>query len=188
MKFYPSRLSGAFVIELETRSDDRGFFARTMCLDELAQQGVRLDFVQQNMSHSDKRGTLRGLHFQRPPAAETKLIRCTTGAVLDVIVDLRRGSPTFLSHEMFELTASNGRQVLVPEGFAHAFLTLEDHSEVSYLVSARYTPAAESGLRYDDPLLAIDWPIPVTEVSPKDRDWPLLDDQSDFGFRNAGNA
>src|SRR5690606_4136513 len=119
-------------------------------------------FVQQNMSRSTHRGTLRGLHFQRGDAAEIKLIRCTAGAVLDIIVDLRPGSATYLQHESFELTADNEHQVLVPRGFAHAFLTLEDDTAVSYLVSHAYSPSAESGLRYDDPALNIVLPIPVS--------------------------
>lgn len=182
MKFHASRLPGAFAIELDLRGDQRGFFARTMCLDELHQNGVDVRFVQQNMSYSANKGTLRGLHYQRPPAAETKLVRCTAGAVADVIVDLRRNSPTFLQHEIFELTADNHRQVLVPEGFAHAFLTLADHTEVSYLVSAAYTPGAEGGLRYDDPRLGIKWPVPVKSLSEKDAAWPLIDNDTHFGF------
>lgn len=186
MKFHASRLPGAFAIELEPRADQRGFFARTMCLDELHQHGVDVSFVQQNMSYSASKGTLRGLHYQKPPAGETKLIRCTAGAVIDVIVDLRSNSPTFLQHEMFELTAENHRQVLVPEGFAHAFLTLADNTEVSYLVSAAYTPGAEGGLRYDDPRLAIRWPAPVTSLSEKDAAWPLVEEGTDFGYDGVG--
>lgn len=175
MKFTKSCLSGAFLIDLDRRQDDRGYFARTMCLNELSQHGIEVSFVQQNMSKSYSKGTLRGFHYQRPPAAETKLIRCTAGAIFDVIVDLRPGSPTYLKHEGFELTAENERQVLVPEGFAHAFLTLVDATSVSYLVSSFYVPEAENGLRYDDPRLGVDWPILVTNVSPKDMAWPLVD-------------
>jgi dTDP-4-dehydrorhamnose 3,5-epimerase len=180
VKFTKSCLPGAFLIDLDRREDDRGYFARTMCLKELSDNGIDVSFVQQNMSRSETKGTLRGFHYQRQPAAETKLIRCTAGAIFDVIVDLRPGSPTYLKHEGFELTAENERQVLVPEGCAHAFLTLVDATSVSYLVSSFYVPGAEDGLRYDDPRLGVPWPIPVTGVSPKDLSWPLLEARADL--------
>jgi dTDP-4-dehydrorhamnose 3,5-epimerase len=180
VKFTKSCLSGAFLIDLDRRQDDRGYFARTMCLNEFLKHGIDVCFVQQNMSRSDSKGTLRGFHYQRKPAAETKLIRCTAGAIFDVIVDLRPSSPTYLKHEGFELTAENERQVLVPEGFAHAFLTLVDATSVSYLVSNFYAPGAEDGLRYDDPRLGVHWPIAVTGVSPKDMAWPLLEARADL--------
>lgn len=120
------------------------------------------------------RGTVRGLHFQRPPHAEAKLVRCVAGAIFDVIVDLRDGSPTRLAWEGFELSAGNGRMVLVPEGFAHGFQTLTDDAEVTYHVTHPYTPEAEGGLRYDDPALGIAWPLPVSMISEKDRAWPLV--------------
>ena len=145
-----------------------------MCRDEFARYGLVTDYVQQNMSVSATAGTIRGMHFQRPPYTEAKLVRCVRGAILDVIVDLRADSSTYLKHEGFELTAENHRQLYVPPGFAHAFQTLVDDIEVSYLVSAPYTPEAEGGVRYNDPMLGIKWPLPVTVISEKDANWPLL--------------
>lgn len=175
MILHDTTLRDAKLIEIEPRGDERGSFARTMCLDEFAAAGVETRFVQQNMSVSARAGTLRGLHYQRLPHAEAKLVRCVRGAILDVIVDLRSGSPTCLRHEAFELTAENRRELFIPAGFAHGFQTLVDDIEVNYLVSAPYTPTAEGGVRYDDPLLAIEWPLPVTVITDKDANWPLLD-------------
>lgn len=177
MKFHATTLQDAWLIDLEPRGDDRGMFARTMCAEEFAAHGMRTLFVQQNMSVSAQRGTIRGMHMQAPPHGEAKLIRCVRGAILDVIIDLRRGSPSFLRHEGFELTAANRRELYVPEGFAHGFQTLEDDVEVSYLVSAAYAPAAEMGVRHDDPRIGIAWPLPLTAISDKDAAWPLLDDE-----------
>lgn len=185
MKFQSTTLADAWLIDLEPRGDARGMFARTMCAGEFAAHGLRTQFVQQNMSISAERGTLRGMHFQRPPHAEAKLIRCIRGAILDVIVDLRRDSPTFLRHEAFELTADNRRQLYVPEGFAHGFQTLSDDVEVTYLVSAAYAPASESGVRWDDPRLGIAWPLPVSTISDKDATWPLIDFDGDPRFQTA---
>jgi dTDP-4-dehydrorhamnose 3,5-epimerase len=167
-------LQDAWLIEIEPRGDERGSFARTMCAEEFAAHGMASNFVQQNMSTSATAGTLRGLHFQRSPHAEAKLVRCTRGAIVDVNVDLRAGSPSYLRHEAFELSATNRRQLYVPPGFAHSFQTLVDDCEVSYLVSAAYAPRAEGGLRYDDPMLGIAWPLPVTAISAKDAAWPYL--------------
>lgn len=169
-------LEGPALIETVRREDERGWFARVMCEDVLREHGLPHRFVQANHSMSRRRGTIRGLHFQRPPHAEAKLVRCVAGAILDVIVDIRAGSPTRLRWEAFELSAANGRMLLVPEGFAHGFQTLTDDAEVTYHVTHRYTPEAEGGLRYDDPALGITWPLPVTEISAKDRAWPLLAD------------
>lgn len=174
MIFHPTTLKDAWLIELEPRGDARGFFARSMCREEFDRHGLSNTFVQQNTSFSKNRGTLRGLHFQKPPHGEAKLVRCLRGAIADVIVDIREDSPTYLQHQLFELTDANRHQLYVPPGFAHAFQTLTDDVEVSYLVSAPYTPQAESGLRYDDPALGIAWPLPVTTVSEKDAAWPLL--------------
>lgn len=174
MIFHKTSLQDAWLIDLERRGDARGFFARTMCKDEFAKHGLVTDYVQQNTSFSAEKGTLRGLHFQRGSAAEAKLVRCISGAILDIIVDLRGDSPTYLHHEAFELTQDNRRQLYVPPGFAHAFQTLTPDVEVSYLVSSPYTPAAEGGLRYNDPLLGIRWPLEVTSISDKDAAWPLL--------------
>lgn len=176
MIFRPTTLADALLVEPEIRSDERGSFARTMCRDEFSAQGIDADFVQQNTSVSAQAGTIRGMHFQLPPHTEGKFVRCIRGAVLDVIVDLRRGSPSFLQHEGFELSASNHRMLWVPPGFAHSFQTLSDETEVTYLVTAAYAPDAERGLRFDDPRLGIDWPLPVSTISPKDAAWPLLDD------------
>lgn len=174
MIFHKTTLQDACLIEPEKRGDERGFFARTFCTDEFAAHGLITTYVQQNTSFSRHKGTLRGLHFQRGAAAEAKLIRCLRGAILDVIVDLRGASPTYLKSEAFELSADNRRHLYVPPGFAHSFQTLTDDVEVSYLVSSPYTPAAEGGLRYNDPLLALNWPLPVSVISDKDAQWPYL--------------
>ncbi len=172
MKFHPTTLKDAMLIELERRGDDRGFFARTFCVDEFAAHGLPTEFVQQNTSYSAKKGTLRGMHFQRIPYAEDKLIRCLRGAIVDIIIDLRPDSPTFRQWEAFELNDANKLQLLVPKGFAHGFQTLSDDVEVTYLVSARYTPAAEGGVRWNDPAFGVVWPMPPTEISGKDQSWP----------------
>lgn len=169
-----TRLEGPALIETQRREDERGWFARVMCRKTLRAHDLPGDFVQANHSMSRLRGTVRGLHFQRPPHAEAKLVRCVAGAIFDVIVDLRDGSPTRLAWEGFELSAGNGRMVLVPEGFAHGFQTLTDDAEVTYHVTHPYTPEAEGGLRYDDPALGIAWPLPVSMISEKDRAWPLV--------------
>lgn len=174
MIFHETTLKDAWLIDLQLRGDSRGFFARTMCEEEFGKHGLLTHYVQQNASYSADKGTLRGMHFQRGAAAEAKVIRCTRGAILDVIVDLRGDSPTYLKHEAFELTDENRREVYAPPGFAHAYQTLADHTEVSYLVSSPYTPSAEGGVRYDDPLLGIKWPLSVSSISEKDLAWPLL--------------
>lgn len=176
MIFHKTELKDAWLIELELRGDDRGFFARTMCKDEFAARGMQTDYVQQNMSVSAFKGTLRGLHYQLRPYAEAKLIRCLRGAIVDVIVDIREDSPTYLKHQMFELTDENRHQLYVPPGFAHSFQTLTDDVEVSYLVSSPYAPESERGLRYNDDQLGIQWPETVTTISDKDAAWPLIRD------------
>jgi len=170
--FTETKLAGAFIIDLEQRADERGFFARSFCAREFAAHGLNPQVVNTNVSHSARRGTLRGMHFQRPPHAEAKLVRCTRGAIYDVIIDLRAGSPTLGQWLGVELTAANYRQLYVPEGFAHGFQTLEDEADVVYQVSEFYTPGAEGGLRYDDPAFGIRWPLPVSVISPKDAAWP----------------
>jgi dTDP-4-dehydrorhamnose 3,5-epimerase len=169
-------LQGAFVADLKRIEDSRGYFGRAFCERELADVGVDFKPVQANMSGSAKRGTVRGLHYQMAPHEEAKFIRCVRGAVFDVVVDLRRDSPTRGQWFGAELSAANQRAMLVPRGFAHAYQTLEDDSEVIYLVSAFYAPGAEKGLRWNDPGIGIDWPIKdgVT-VSDKDVAWPDLD-------------
>ena len=175
MQFVPTQLDGAFVIDLDMREDSRGYFARTFCQREFEEHGLNPFVAQCNMSFSRKQGTLRGMHYQTDDAAEAKLIRCVRGAIHDVIVDLRPNSPTYLQHVGVELNADNHRALYVPEGFAHGFLTLTDDVEVFYQVSAFYAPGKEQGLRYDDPAIAIQWPLPVTEISDKDAAWPLLE-------------
>ena len=174
MIFTETMLAGAFILDVEERRDSRGLFARSYCRDEFEAHGLDPELVQGNLSYNSRRGTLRGLHFQFPPAAETKIVRCTRGALVDVIVDLRPESPTYLRHVAVELTADNRRSLYVPRRFAHGFQSLEDGTEVTYLSGTRYTPALESGLRHDDPTLAIAWPLPPIELSEKDRAWRLL--------------
>lgn len=168
-------LADARLIDIEPRGDERGMFARTFCSEEFAAAGLETVFVQQNTSVSRHRGTVRGMHYQRPPHAEAKLVRCVRGAICDVIVDMRRGSPTFLRHQAFELTAENRRQLFIPKGFAHGFQTLADDTEVNYLMSTAYAPGTEGGVRHDDPLLDIRWPLPVGVIADKDSGWPLID-------------
>lgn len=175
MIFTETPLSGAFVLDLERREDDRGFFARTFCAREFEAHGLDSAVVQCNASFNHARGTMRGLHYQLPPAGETKLVRCTRGAIRDVIVDLRPESPTYLRHFAVDLTEENRRSLYVPAMFAHGYLTLADDTEVAYQVGEYYTPGAERGLRHDDPALGIEWPIPVAVISEKDAAWPLLD-------------
>jgi dTDP-4-dehydrorhamnose 3,5-epimerase len=174
--FTETNLSGAFVIDLERREDERGFFARTFCQNEFEEHGLKPLIAQANLAFNRTKGTLRGMHFQYPPAAETKLVRCTRGAILDIIVDLRPESPTYLEHVAVELSADNYRALYVPERFAHGYQVLEDVTETTYQVGEFYTPGAEDGLRYDDPRLGLSWPLPVTEISDKDRAWGLLAD------------
>jgi dTDP-4-dehydrorhamnose 3,5-epimerase len=172
MKFHTTTLNDAVLIDLERRGDDRGFFARTFCVDEFAANGLPTEFVQQNTSYSANKGTLRGMHFQTAPHGEDKLIRCLRGAIVDIIIDLRPDSPTYKKWEAFELDDVNKRQLLVPRGFGHGFQTVSDHVEVTYLVTAKYTPSAEGGVRWNDPAFGITWPLEPTDVSDKDRNWP----------------
>jgi dTDP-4-dehydrorhamnose 3,5-epimerase len=159
---------------LEPREDNRGFFARVWADDEFAAHGLVSRVVQMNLSYNRVAGTLRGMHFQHAPYAETKLVRCIRGAIYDVIIDLRPDSPTYKRWIGVKLTAANRLALYVPEGFAHGFQTLEDDTEVFYQVSQYYTPSAEGGVRYDDPAFGIEWPLPVTEISEKDKRWPLF--------------
>jgi dTDP-4-dehydrorhamnose 3,5-epimerase len=172
MRFEETKLCGAWLIEDEPARDDRGFFARTFCARQYAERGLTTRFVQNSTSHSNTRGTLRGMHFQRAPHGEVKVVSCLRGALWDAIIDLRPGSPTYQQWQGFELTAANRRQLYVPEGFAHGFQTLCDDTEAGYLISAFYVPQAADGVRYDDPAFGIDWPLPVSVISEKDRSWP----------------
>lgn len=181
MIFEETKLKGAFIIDLKRLEDDRGFFARAFCQNEFSEHGLKRLIAQANIAFSKIKGTLRGMHFQFPPAAETKLVRCTRGAVWDIIVDLRPESPTYLDHIAVELTADNHRAIYVPERFAHGYQVLEENSETSYQVGEFYTPSSEGGLMYNDPRLGLTWPLRVTEVSVKDSKWKLLDQcQSDL--------
>ncbi len=176
MKLHPTPLAGLWQIETEPRGDVRGRLTRLHCDEELAPIRPGLRFVQTNLSRTAQRGTVRGLHFQRAPALEAKLIRCLRGRVFDVAVDLRAGSPTFGRWFGLELSDSNEHQIFIPEGFAHGFQTLCDDVELLYQHTAPYTPACEGGLRHDDARLAITWPLPVSLVSERDRAHPALDD------------
>src|SRR5688572_16883881 len=175
MIFTETKLQGAFIVDLEPRSDARGFFARSFCQREFEAHGLKPVIAQGNISFNYRKGTVRGLHFQRPPHAETKFVRCSRGAILDVIVDLRPESATYLQHVAVELNADNRRGLYVPERFAHGYQVLENGTETTYQVGACYTPSAEGGLRFSDPRLAIEWPLVATEMSDRDRRWRLLD-------------
>ena len=174
MIFNQAKLADAYSIELEKHSDVRGFFSRTYCRDEFAKHGLESQFVQMNTNCSARKGTVRGLHWQESPHSEAKLIRCLSGEVFDVIADMRPTSPTYMMWQGFHLTRDNRRQVYVPGGCAHAFLSLTDDAEIAYLVSSAFAPGFERGARYDDPALAIAWPIAVDIVSDKDLAWPDL--------------
>jgi len=172
MIFTETKLKGAFIINLERRGDERGSFARVFCRNEFESHGLNPSVAQANISHSRNRGTLRGIHFQRAPHREAKLVRCTCGSLFDVIIDLRPESPTYTEWVGVELTAENDRMLYVPEGFGHGFQTLVDHTDVTYLVSEFYVPQSEGGVKYDDPAFGIEWPGEVTILSDKDRNWP----------------
>ena len=171
-----TELPGAFVIDLEKIEDERGFFARAWCQRELREHGLESRIAQCNMSFNKRKGTLRGMHFQRPPHEEVKLIRCIRGALYDVIIDLRPQSAAYKRWIGAELTAENRRMLYVPRGFAHGFQTLEEDTETFYMVSEFYTPGAESGVRWDDPSFGIDWPLPPSEISDKDQQWTDFSD------------
>ena len=174
MKFEPLRLAGAHLVVPEPRVDERGTFARLFCEREFATAGLHSHYVQSNLSTNVRAGTLRGMHFQRSPHEEVKVVRCARGAVYDVIVDLRPHSPTYLQWYGAELSESNGIMMYVPTGFAHGYLTLTAGATVQYMVSAFYEPLSEGGCRYNDPALGIRWPGAITSISPKDSSWPLL--------------
>jgi dTDP-4-dehydrorhamnose 3,5-epimerase len=175
MKFTPLPLVGAHVISLAPKADDRGHFVRTFCVSAFAEAGLESRFVQTNRSFSARRGTLRGFHYQLPPSAEVKLVECTRGAIRDVVVDLRPDSPSFRQSFGIDLSAGCNSMLYVPRGVAHGFMTLTDDVEVQYMVSTGHDPAAERGLRHDDPALAVDWPLDVACISDKDRSWPGFD-------------
>lgn len=174
MQFVPTKLEGVWVIEPQPHKDSRGLFARTYCAREFGEQGLADTFVQCNTSWNAGKGTVRGLHYQLPPSSEVKLVRCTAGALWDVIVDLRPNSPTYFQHAGIELTATNRLALYIPEMFAHGFQTLEEGTEVFYQMSEFYAPKLARGIRYDDPKLGIQWPLPITSISDHDLSWTLL--------------
>jgi dTDP-4-dehydrorhamnose 3,5-epimerase len=174
MIFTETKLRGAFVIDIERRDDARGFFARTFCQHEFEAHGLKPVIAQASLAFNVRKGTVRGMHFQYPPAAETKLIRCTRGAILDIIVDLRPESLTYLEHIAVQLDDENRRGLFVPERFAHGYQSLQDNTEASYQLGEFYTPSAEGGLLHDDPRLGLAWPLPVTVISDKDRAYRSL--------------
>jgi dTDP-4-dehydrorhamnose 3,5-epimerase len=174
--FVPTPVEGAFVIEPEKRVDERGYFARTWCAREFALHGLDVAFVQSNVSFNAHRGTLRGMHYDEPPRAEVKLVRCTRGALFDVAIDLRRHSPTYKRHVAVTLTPDAANMLYVPGGCAHGFITLADATEVSYLMAPAYEPRPTRGVRWDDPAFAIPWPIPVAVISERDATYPDFDE------------
>lgn len=177
MNWKPAPLKGLFEIHLTPVSDARGRFTRLFCERELAGIRPSLHFTQINLSETRGAGSVRGLHYQRPPAAEAKLIRCLRGRVFDVVVDVRTGSPTFLQWHGVELTDDNDRAIFIPEGFAHGFQVLSDRADLLYMHTMAWTPDCEAGLRHDDPRLAIAWPMPVTRLSERDRSYAPIDDR-----------
>lgn len=172
MIFTETPLKDAYLVELERREDARGFFARSWCEEEAAAVGLNTHVAQCNISFNHRKGTLRGMHFQLPPHEEARLVRCTRGSIHDVIIDLRPDSLTFMQHWSTVLASENGSAVYVPEGFAHGFQVLEDATQVFYQMSALYVPAASAGVRHDDPAFDIRWPLPVAEMSERDRGFP----------------
>ena len=176
MIFTETKLQGAYIIDIDCKEDERGFFARAFCQQEFKAHGLKTIIAQANVAFNHKKGTLRGMHFQCPPAAETKLVRCTRGAIIDIIVDLRPESATYLQHITVELNEANHRALYVPERFAHGYQVLRDGTETSYQVGEFYTPSTEGGLLYNDPRLGLIWPLPVTVISEKDQRFGLLDE------------
>jgi dTDP-4-dehydrorhamnose 3,5-epimerase len=172
MQFQPTALTNVWLVELEPICDQRGSFSRTFCVHEFSAHGLETNFPQHSVSMSARRGTLRGLHYQREPYGEAKVVRCLRGTIWDVIVDIRPGSPTFRRWQGIELSGDNGRQLYVPKGVAHGYQTLTDDVEVNYMISNFYVAEAAAGLRYDDPAFRIEWPLPISVISDKDRRWP----------------
>lgn len=174
MKFERTAIAGVWIVDLDPRAEERGFFARTFCRGEFAAHGLHTDWPQGNVSRNTRRGTLRGLHFQDAPHPEIKLVRCTAGAIFDVAVDVRRGSPTFGRWTGVELSAATGRALYIPAGCAHGFQTLTDDAEIFYMMGDSYFPELARGVRWDDPTIAVKWPLPPVALSPRDAALPLL--------------
>ena len=175
MKFTETPILGAWIIDPEPIRDHRGFFARAYCARELEKHGIDPGFVQLNIAYNEKKGTLRGMHYDVSPAGETKLVRCTAGRIYDVIVDMRRDSPTYRKDFSVELSAENRRALFIPAYCAHGYQTLTDHAEVTYQMGTFYQPEYQRGVRYDDPVFSIQWPLPVTAISEKDLSWEPLE-------------
>jgi dTDP-4-dehydrorhamnose 3,5-epimerase len=175
MIFTESPLPGAFLIDMAPIADERGFFARAYCAEEFAAKGLGIELRQCSVSHNTRKGTLRGLHYQKAPHEEHKLVRCTAGAIFDVIVDVRPRSPHYRRWFGTQLTAENRRSLFIPPGFAHGFITLSDDTEVYYMISVPHAPAYGQGFRWNDPAFAIEWPLPPSVISPRDASYPLLD-------------
>ena len=175
MIFEPTKIFGAQKITLPRHHDERGSFGRIFDRDRFSENGISCQFIQASISRTSHAGTLRGLHFQRSPYAEAKLVHCLRGGIYDVVCDLRPDSPTYLMHESFDLNFSNNEMIYIPPGCAHGFMTLDDDVEVLYAMSNIYAQNHASGIRYDDPLLGISWPRPVTHISEKDLDWPYYE-------------
>jgi dTDP-4-dehydrorhamnose 3,5-epimerase len=175
MIFTELPLSGAYLVDMQRLSDERGFFARSYCAELFAEHGLGPELRQCSVSYNTRKGTLRGMHYQGAPHQEHKLVRCTAGAIFDVVVDMRTSSATYRRWYATELTAENRRSVFVPPGFAHGFLTLADHSEVYYMISVAHAPQFARGVRWNDPAFGIEWPFPPTVISERDASYPLLD-------------
>ena len=175
MIFTELPLQGAYTVEMQRLADERGFFARSYCAEEFAAHGLGPELRQCSVSYNARRGTLRGLHYQSAPHEEHKLVRCTFGAVFDVIVDIRASSPTYRRWHGAELTADNRRSLFIPPGFAHGFVSLTDHAEVYYMISVAHAPQSARGLRWNDPAFAIEWPLPPVVICARDAAYPLLD-------------
>jgi dTDP-4-dehydrorhamnose 3,5-epimerase len=180
MIFTETKLKGAFILDIERREDSRGFFARTFCQNEFSAHGLKPVIAQANMAYNKLKGTVRGMHFQFPPSAEAKLVRATRGGILDIIVDLRPESPTFMEHVAVELNEENARALYVPERFAHGYQVLTDGTDTTYQVGEFYTPGSEGGLLYNDPRLRLRWPLPVSVISDKDQVWSPLAEQEEI--------
>lgn len=176
MRFTETPLSGAYIIDWEPRADERGFFARNFCRKEMAALGLDAGIVQCNTSFTCRKGTIRGMHFQRPPMEEVKYVQCVQGSLFDVMVDLRSSSPSYGKWFGAELTCQSNRTICIPKGFAHGFQTLEDDTRILYYVTQYYDSSSDAGVRWDDPAFNISWPLPATCLSPKDRSFPLLAD------------
>lgn len=184
MKITETKLKGAFIIQLDKIEDDRGYFARTFCRNEFEKLGLDPQLAQCNVSYSPKKATMRGMHYQMPPHAETKVVRCTRGAIYDAIVDLRPDSPTFLQWTGAELTPDNGKMMYVPKGFAHGVLTLEPETMVFYQTSDFYAPKSCGGVNFNDPRVGVQWPIKVEIVSKPDQNWPLVESADFSAFKD----